>query len=120
MKLQTTSILKSFGVTSTEKLLADLCDSTFLKLWSYPNPFKSDGKELCDVLAVFENQIKTAAGAKRYVLENPEKVFLDAKCCIPFPIPLPKENIIVHKIIVAHGAAEACKKFSTENVTGSL
>jgi hypothetical protein len=37
--------------------LSQLCDRTFLKLWSYGNPFKADGKELCDLLAVFENHV---------------------------------------------------------------
>ena len=46
---------KSEGVTTSERLLARLCDQTFLKLWSYPNPYKDDGKELCDLLVVFEN-----------------------------------------------------------------
>ena len=50
-------IAKSEGVTTTEKLLADLCERSFLKLWSYPNPFKDDKKELCDLLAVFENHV---------------------------------------------------------------
>jgi hypothetical protein len=48
-------ISKSQGQTPTEASLAWLCDNTFLKLWSYANPFKSDGKELCDLIAVFEN-----------------------------------------------------------------
>jgi hypothetical protein len=26
-------------------------------MWSYANPFKSDGKELCDLIAVFENHV---------------------------------------------------------------
>lgn len=51
------SIKKSSGVTQTEKILADLCERTFLKLWAYPNPYKADGKELCDLLAVFENHV---------------------------------------------------------------
>ncbi len=45
----------SNGVTSTEQLLAEFCEKTFLKLWSYPNPYKDDGHELCDLLAVFDN-----------------------------------------------------------------
>lgn len=147
-------ISKSQGVTHTEKLLAELCESTFLKTWSYPNPYKYDGKELCDVIAVFENhiflffdreskkfenqdgdllvqwnrwekeviqkQLKTSAGASRYILENPGRVYLDPKCTIPFPIPIPTSNAIVHKIIVAHGASEACKNASIHNITGSL
>ena len=51
------AIIKSEGVTPTERLLADLCERSFLKLWSYPNPFKDDRDELCDLLAVFENQV---------------------------------------------------------------
>ena len=50
-------ISKSQGQTRTERVLSDLCDRTFLKLWSYANPFKDDGKELCDLLAVFENHV---------------------------------------------------------------
>jgi hypothetical protein len=50
-------ISKSHGQTPTEVSLAQLCDNTFLKLWSYANPFKSDGKELCDLIAVFENHV---------------------------------------------------------------
>lgn len=46
---------KSDGVTESERLLARLCDQTFLKLWSYPNPYKDDGKELCDLLVIFED-----------------------------------------------------------------
>jgi hypothetical protein len=50
-------IVKSQGQTPTERYLADLCDKTFLRLWSYPNPYKAQGKELCDLLVVFEEQV---------------------------------------------------------------
>src|SRR5713226_6095299 len=50
-------ITKSKGLTRTERLLSELCDNTFLKLWSYPNPYKADSKELCDLLAVFEDHV---------------------------------------------------------------
>lgn len=50
-------IEKSKGVTPTEELLTELCESTFLKLWSYPNPYKEDGHELCDLIVVFENSV---------------------------------------------------------------
>ena len=50
-------IIKSEGVTRTERLLAQLCDRSFLRLWSYPNPFQKDRAELCDLLAVFENHV---------------------------------------------------------------
>ena len=50
---------KSAGLTPSEKKLAALGYHTFLRLWSYPNPYKMqlNGKELCDLLIVFENHI---------------------------------------------------------------
>ena len=102
-------IEKSLGQTRTEQFLSHLCDRTFLKAWSYPNPYKADGKELCDLIAVFENnvflffdresrnfdtaddvlltwerwkkeaitkQIKTAAGAARYILNDRNQALL--------------------------------------------
>ncbi len=65
-----TILNKSYGSTNTEIYLSRLCNDTFLSLWSYPNLYcdqgrtnskrlkaKGDGKELCDVLVVFENHI---------------------------------------------------------------
>ena len=147
-----TKIRKSKGVTPTEKFLSDLCERTFLKLWSYPNPYKEDGKELCDLIAVFEDhvfvffdrksgrldnlpkdlslkwkrwkkevidkQIKTSKGAERYISDgNP--IFLDDRCETALPVEIPK-NAKIHKFIVAHGAEEACKDSSSNNVYGSL
>lgn len=52
-------VKKSEGLTESEKKLAALGYKTFLRLWSYPNPYKMqlEGKELCDLLVVFENHI---------------------------------------------------------------
>ena len=147
------AIVKSSGFTPTEQLLADLCERSFLKLWSYPNPFKDDGKELCDLLAVFENhvfiffdresrhlenpakntlvswerwkraaidnQMRTAHGAEGYIRSG-RRVFLDNALTTEFPININRGSMIVHKIIVAHGAKEACQNFSDANVYGSL
>lgn len=142
------------AMTATERLLADLCDRSFLRLWSYANPHKDDGHEFCDVLAVFEDhvfiffdrakqlpdllkdgdcavqwerwkrsvieaQTKTAHGAERY-LRSGREIYLDAKRKRPFPIPLNPDSMIIHKIIVAHGASEACQNFSNSNIHGSL
>ena len=146
-------INKSEGVTRTERLLADLCERSFLKLWSYPNPFKDDGKELCDLLAVFDNhvfiffdrenlvlsketndpmvnwnrwkkkviddQIRTAHGAERYI-KSQRGIFLNKDLIAPFPIDIDRKKMVVHKIIIAHGAKEACENFSDDNVYGSL
>lgn len=52
-------IKKSKGITPSERFLANLAEKTFLNLWSYPNVFKvqNKGKELCDLLVVFNNHI---------------------------------------------------------------
>ena len=56
---------KSKGLTESERYLANLCEKSFLSLWSYPNVFrdqgrkegKGDGKELCDLLVVFDRDV---------------------------------------------------------------
>lgn len=52
-------IIKSEGKTKTEKILAELCNDTFLSTWSFPNPYndKSKGKEFCDLIAIFEDHL---------------------------------------------------------------
>lgn len=57
MQEEKMEIKKSEGLTKTEKYLAKLCERTFLKLWSFPNPTKDDGHELCDLIAVFDNNV---------------------------------------------------------------
>jgi hypothetical protein len=60
-----TILNRSFGSTNAEAYLSRLCNETFLSLWSFPNIYrdqgrknsKGDGKELCDLLVVFENHV---------------------------------------------------------------
>lgn len=66
-----------------------------------------------------DRQVATAHGAERY-LRAGRPIYLDARRTKPLPVPLNREGMVVHKIIVAHGAAEACKNFSDSNVYGSL
>src|SRR6266513_1340778 len=66
-------ITRSTGVTRTERLLASLCEQTFLKVWSYPNPIRDDGKELCDLLAVFENNVFIFFDRESRALDNLDK-----------------------------------------------
>ena len=40
------------GQTPSERLVAQLCQQSFLKLWTHPNPKGKHGKELCDCLIV--------------------------------------------------------------------
>lgn len=42
----------SQGFTPSEKFVANLCEHSFLKLWTHPNPVGKKGKELCDCLVV--------------------------------------------------------------------
>lgn len=58
------AVPRADGVTESEHYLKTLCDRTFLSLWSYPGVFrdqkpsgKGDGKEVCDLLVVFENHV---------------------------------------------------------------
>ena len=50
---------KSEGTTPTEKHLVRLCEKAFLRLWSHPNLYRDQGggKELCDVLIVFDRDV---------------------------------------------------------------
>jgi hypothetical protein len=40
------------GVTPSEKFVASICERSFLKLWTHPNPKGKNNKELCDCLIV--------------------------------------------------------------------
>lgn len=68
-----TKIHKSKGTTPTEKLLSQLCENTFLKFWSYPNPYKDDRKELCDLIAVFDDDVFIFFDRKSRKFDNASK-----------------------------------------------
>ena len=48
---------KSEGLNASEKLLAELCEQSLLKLWTYPNLYRKPGKELTDLRVVFGNDV---------------------------------------------------------------
>jgi hypothetical protein len=58
-------VTRSAGLTASERYLKGLCDRSFLSLWSYPGVFRDQGrqngkgvgKEVCDLLVVFENHV---------------------------------------------------------------
>ena len=90
-------IKKSLGITETEKMLAEFCERTFLKLWSYPNPYKGDGHELCDLLAVFGDYVFIFFDRKKQLRETPDKdpqVLWDQW----------KRNVIDKQVKTSHGA----------------
>ncbi len=141
-----TIVNKSEGTTASEVYLAKLCQNTFLSMWSYPNICrdqgkKNDGKEICDLLVVFQNHviilsdkkcsfpysdnlnldwsrwyrkaIKKSAdqifGAERWLLQYPDRIYLDKSCTKKLPISLPTlENVKIHRIVIAHASSERC------------
>lgn len=60
-----TPIRRQDGSTAAERYLKQLCDHTFLSLWSYPRIFRDqgqgktggEGKEVCDLLVVFQEHL---------------------------------------------------------------
>ena len=63
---------------------------------------------------------KQTQGAERWITEYPNRIFLDKDCTTPFPIDLPPpENRMIHRVVVATGAAKACKDHFP-NGSGSL
>lgn len=63
----------SGGGTATKRLLAQSCEWSFLKLWSYPNPHKDDGHERCDLLAVFGDTLFIFFDRENELPEIPER-----------------------------------------------
>src|SRR5438045_2082007 len=58
------TVERASGATPSERFLQQLCERSFLKFWSHPRVFQDDGvarcgqgKELCDLLVVFGNDI---------------------------------------------------------------
>jgi hypothetical protein len=63
---------------------------------------------------------KQARGAERWITEYPSRIFLDRTCAVPFPINFPPpEDRVIHIVVVAKGAAEACRKHIPDS-SGSL
>lgn len=145
-------INKSYGLNKSEEYISKLCENSFLKLWVYPNLYKSRGQELCDILIVFgdvvfifsikdiqfdkdidvdlawkrwkkaaiDKSIKQVNGAARWIIEYPDRIFLDPGCTQQFPIKIKTKNLKIFKIIVAFGIENACKKYYEPDSTGSL
>lgn len=58
------------------------------------------------------NSIRQISGAARWINEHPDRIFLDAACTKPLPMPMPPaERRRVHGIVVANGAAQQAKEY---------
>ncbi len=56
-------------------------------------------------------------GAERWINEFPDRIFLDKACTVPFPLGFPpSDRRRVHRVVVARGAAEACRKHFNEGL----
>lgn len=139
--------------SASEKFLGDLCEHSFLSLWCFRNPYsdrhldaRKIGKELCDLLVVFGDDVlifsdksceypanaekrealdwsrwyrraikkscEQLHGAKRWIRQHPNRLFSDPACQIPLPaIMPPADRMRVHRIAVALGARDRCRKF---------
>ena len=69
------AVNRSSGATPAEQSLGKLCEGTFLSLWSYPRLYRdqrsegrTEGKEVADLIVVFENDIV---------------IFSDKRCAVP-------------------------------------
>ncbi len=52
---------------------------------------------------------KQVVGAQRWITQFPDRIFLDPQCRQRLPLALPAEPRF-HRILVAHGAHDACRK----------
>jgi hypothetical protein len=66
-----------------------------------------------------EKSAEQACGTERWLVQHPDRVFLDRECSKPFPISISK-NSRIHKVIVALNASERCRSFFAHSGSGSL
>jgi hypothetical protein len=144
------------GFTKEEQFLNELGSRSFLRFWSWPNLFRDqcqangngDGKEICDLTVIFDNEIllfsdkkiefnitkplniawsrwakkaikesvKQVQGAKRWITNYPDRVYIDSQCTKHIPINLPESSKIkFHHIVVCHGAEEELAKRNADS-----
>lgn len=57
------------------------------------------------------DSVKQIRGAERWISQHPDRIFIDAACTRPLPITLPPPaERIIHRIVIAQGASEACRQ----------
>lgn len=66
-----------------------------------------------------DKQIETCYGAERYIRAG-GKLYIDEQLSEELPVKYDLNTVSIHKIIVAHGAKDACLSASPENINGSL
>ncbi len=76
--------------------------------------FGSTGNLATDWGRWYRRSVRASAkqvwAAEKWILKHPEKLFLDVGCTKPFPLQLPPAGRArVHRVVVAHGVADACR-----------
>jgi len=58
---------------------------------------------------VVKKSAKQIWGAERWILNHPDRIFLDKTCQKKFPLSIPSiNNAKIHRIIIAHAASKEC------------
>lgn len=96
-------IEKSKGFTQGEQGVAEICEKSFLSLWSYPNLFYEKNKELCDVLIVFGNTV--------FIISEKTSTFDPERRGIKVEWNRFKNNIIDKSYRQLNGAEKRLKQF---------
>jgi hypothetical protein len=129
------------GFTASERYLARLCERSFLSLWSHPNLFRNQNKELCDLLVVFgehivvfsdkccefpdkEDRLAWSRWYRRAIKKSADQLYRAEAWLRSFPdrifldaqcikrFPLPlPHQPKIHLVAVAIGAARACREY---------
>ena len=70
--------------------------------------------------SAIRDALKQIKGAERWISEHSDRIFLDRRCTVPFPIDIPPpDSRKIHRIVVANGAVDACRTF-LKSTLGSL
>lgn len=57
------------------------------------------------------DSVKQIRGAERWIMQYPNRIFLDGACKSPLPIALPSPTErIIHRVVIAQGVAEVCRR----------
>ena len=100
------------------KELCDLlvvCDNHIIIFSDKNCAFPNNGDLQTDWSRWYKKAVHHAAeqiwGAERWINRFPTLLYLDNNCTVPFPLEIPPpEKAIFHRIVVAHGISEICKK----------
>lgn len=116
-------------MTPSERLLAKMCEETFLGFWSYANTFREQGgpKELCDLLVLFGDHVilfsdkscefpnsgeldrDWARWYRRAIHESAKQAFGAERWIKKHPERIYLDNKCQHKLPIAFPAADKCR-----------